>query len=141
MDDVSVDNHNLRFKGRTAILDTGQFSRKELLSLLTVYDPGTTLIVAPLADANTVHKQIPGAKPDGQGGFIVPCNTQSSIALIFGGMSFSIEPQDIAVQPIDPNDLNGDCVSGIAAGDIGGATEWLVSCFFFLSIMIDFSVS
>ena len=89
------------------------------------------MIVAPLADANVVHEQIPGAKTDGQGGFSVPCNTHSSIALIFGGMSFSIEPQDIAIQPIDPNDPNGDCVSGIAAGNIGGATEWLVSCFFF----------
>jgi len=106
-----------------------------------VYDPGTTLIVAPPADANTVHKQIPGAKSDGQGGFTVPCNTQSTIALIFGGMSFSIEPQDIAVQHLNPNNPNGDCVSGIAAGNIGGATEWLVSYFFSLSIMIDFSLS
>jgi len=56
-------------------------------------------------------------------------------------MSFSIEPQDIAVQPLNPNDPNGDCVSGIAAGDIGGATEWLVSYFFPLFIMTDFSVT
>jgi len=34
MDDVSVDNKNLGLKGRTAILDTGQFSRKELLIII-----------------------------------------------------------------------------------------------------------
>jgi len=82
---------------------------------------GTTLIVAPLVDAN---KQILGAKPDGQGGFTVPCNTRSTIALTFGGTSFSIGSQDIAVQPIDSNDFNGNCVSSIAVGNIGGVTEW-----------------
>lgn len=88
---------------------------------------GTTLIVAPDADAQAVHAAIPGAQSDGQGGFTVPCNTKASVALTFGGKAFAIDPRDLAFQPVDPNDPNGDCVSGIAAGNIGGANEWLVS--------------
>jgi len=109
MDAVTVDGKDTGLQGRTAILDTG-----------------TTLIVAPQSDAETVHAAIPGAQPDGQGGFTVPCNTNASVALTFGGTSFAIDPRDIAFQPLDVNNPNGDCVSGIASGNIGGATEWLV---------------
>ncbi|KXN91695.1 putative aspartic-type endopeptidase CTSD [Leucoagaricus sp. SymC.cos] len=109
MDAVSVDGKSLGLNGRTAILDTG-----------------TTLIVAPDADAQAVHAAITGAQPDGQGGFTIPCNTQASVALTFGGTSFAIDPRDIAFQPVDPNNPNGDCVSGISSGNVGGANEWLV---------------
>jgi len=27
---------------------------------------------------------------------------------------------------VNPNDLTGNCVSGVTSGAIGGATEWLV---------------
>lgn len=110
MDAVAVDGTDAGLQGRTAILDTG-----------------TTLIVAPPADAAAVHKLIQGAASDGQGGFTVPCTTNASVALSFGGTSFAIDPRDIAFQPVDPADPTGDCISGIAAGNIGGATEWLVS--------------
>jgi len=109
MDAVTVDGQDTGLQGRTAILDTG-----------------TTLIIAPAQDAIAVHKLIDGAQSDGQGGFTVPCNTKASIALSFGGTEFAIDPRDIAVQPLDPNDPNGDCISGIASGNIGGAQEWLV---------------
>lgn len=87
---------------------------------------GTTLIVAPPNDAATVHQAIDGAKADGQGGFTVPCNTNASVALTFGGKIFAIDPRDIAVQPVSAADPTGDCVSGIAAGAVGADTEWLV---------------
>ncbi|RDB25910.1 putative aspartic-type endopeptidase CTSD [Hypsizygus marmoreus] len=109
MDAVAVDGTDLGLEGRTVILDTG-----------------TTLIVAPPADAEAIHEGIQGAKSDGQGGFTVPCTTTASVALSFGGTSFAIDPRDIAFQPVDPADPTGDCISGIAAGNIGGATEWLV---------------
>jgi len=109
MDAVSVDGTDLGLAGRTAILDTG-----------------TTLIVAPPADAAAVHAAIPGAKNDGQGGFTVPCTTSASVALTFGGTSFAIDSRDIAVQPVDATDPTGDCVSGISSGEVGAATEWLV---------------
>lgn len=105
----SVNGADLGLKGRTAILDTG-----------------TTLIIAPAADAAAVHKAIPGAQSDGQGGFTIPCTTTATVTLTFGGQAFDINPQDLLFAPVDTNDLTGDCVSGISSGNIGGATEWLV---------------
>lgn len=106
---VTVDGQDAGLKGRTAILDTG-----------------TTLIIAPPADAAAVHQLIDGAKSDGQGGFTIPCTTTASVALSFGGQSFAIDTRDLLFSPVDPNDLTGDCISGISSGQVGGATEWLV---------------
>jgi len=109
MDSITVDGTDTGLSGRTAILDTG-----------------TTLIVAPPNDAAAVHQLIQGSASDGQGGFTVPCTTNASVALSFSGTSFAIDPRDIAFQPVDANNPNGDCVSGISSGEIGAATEWLV---------------
>lgn len=106
---VSSNGQDLGLQGRTAILDTG-----------------TTLIVAPPLDAQTVHNTIAGAKSDGQGGFTIPCQTNASIALTFSGQTFDIDTRDLLFAPVDPNNLDGDCTSGISSGEIGGATEWLV---------------
>jgi hypothetical protein len=110
LDDVTVDGQTAGLQGRTAILDTG-----------------TTLIVAPVNDATAVHALITGSTTDGQGGFTVPCTFNQSVALVVGGTTFAIEPQDIAVSPVNANDPTGDCVSGISGGSFGTSdTEWLV---------------
>ncbi|KAH8117800.1 acid protease [Phellopilus nigrolimitatus] len=108
MNAVSVNGKDLGLKGRTAILDTG-----------------TTLIIAPQADADAVHAAIPGSKPDGQGGYTIPCTTTASVALNFGNTNFAIDPRDLLFSAVDPNNPTGDCVSGISAGQVGGANEWL----------------
>ncbi|TFY73347.1 hypothetical protein EWM64_g10665, partial [Hericium alpestre] len=109
VDTASVNGKDLGLQGRTAILDTG-----------------TTLMLIPQQDAETIHAAIQGAKSDGQGGFTVPCTTTDQVALTFGGKAFNIDPRDVAFSPVDPNNLQGDCVSGISAGNVGGANEWLV---------------
>jgi hypothetical protein len=83
-----------------------------------------------------LHSQIQGAKSDGQGGFTIPCTTKASVAFTFGGQQFAIDPRDIAFQPVDPNNPQGDCVSGITSGSVGGANEWLVSFFLFWSAFL-----
>lgn len=102
---------------------------------------GTTLIVAPAADAQAVHDLINGAQSDGQGGFTVPCTLTDSVALQFGGQTFAIDPRDIAFTPVDPNDPTGDCVSGITSGDIGGPEEWLVGDVFLKNAYFSTDVS
>lgn len=109
---VSVDGTDLGLQNRTAIHDTG-----------------TTLVIAPASDAAAVHAAIPGSKSDGQGGFTIPCTSTAVVALNLGGADFSIDPRDLLFQPVDPNDLTGDCVSGISSGQVGGANEWLVCAF------------
>jgi hypothetical protein len=81
----------------------------------------------PIDDAMTIHAAIPGSQPDGQGGFVIPCNTTAQIALTFGGTSFSIDPRDLVLAPVDSNNPTGDCVSGISGGIFGGDTVWIVS--------------
>ncbi|KAI0058780.1 acid protease [Artomyces pyxidatus] len=124
IDAVTADGQDLQLSGRTAILDTG-----------------TTLFIAPPADAEALLQTIPGAKEDGQGGFTVPCNTTTSIALTFGGQEFAIDPRDLAFLPVDQNNLDGDCVSGISAGQIGGATEWLLGDVFLKSVYFSTNVA
>jgi hypothetical protein len=112
MDTVSVNNADLNLgPNRTAIFDTG-----------------TTGILAPPADATAVHAVIPGAKSDGQGGFTLPCTTNATIALTFGGRAFTIESRDLAEDPVDENDPTGECTSSIMADTEGddGPKQWLV---------------
>lgn len=73
----------------------------------------TALIIMPEADAIALHSAIPGTRSDGQGGFIIPCNTNASVAFTFSGQSFAIDPRDLPFIPLDPNDPTGDCQSGI----------------------------
>ncbi|KAI0671548.1 acid protease [Trametes maxima] len=107
MDSVTVDGQDTGLQGRSAILDTG-----------------TTLIVAPQADAEAVHAAIPGAQSDGQGGFTIPCNTNASVALTFSGQAFAIDTRDLIFAQADNS--GQDCVSGISAGNIDGDKVWLV---------------
>ena len=110
IDSVSLNGADLGLSGRTAILDTG-----------------TTLMVLPQADAEAILSGVDGAESDGQGGFVVPCDTTASLALTFGGQEFTIEPTDFAIQPVSGASANNLCTCGITSGNIGGATEWLVS--------------
>jgi len=117
MDAVTVNGQNAQLLGRTVIMDTG-----------------TTLLIVPPTDAIAIHTLIPGAQSDGQGGFTIPCTGNATVALTFGGTSFSIDPRDIAVQPVDPSNPQGDCISGIVSGTVGGATEWLAGDVFLKNI-------
>lgn len=86
-------------------------------------------MVVPAADAAAIHAAILGAKSDGQGGFTVPCTTNASVALSFSGTSFAIDPRDLTFLPVT-SDIKGECVSGISAGNVGAATQWLVGAVF-----------
>ena len=108
MDSVTVDSTDTGLTGRSAILDTG-----------------TTLIVAPPADAAAVHQLIDGAQDDGQGGFTIPCDTNATVALTFGGQEFAIDTRDLVFAQAD--NTGTTCVSGISSGQIVDDTTWLVS--------------
>lgn len=123
MDAVAVNGADVGLQGRKAILDTG-----------------TTLILAPAADALALHQGIEGAQSDGQGGFLVPCTTTAVISLSFGGQEFTIDPRDLAFAPVDINDPTGDCISGISAGNVGDDTEWLVGDTFLKSVYFSHNV-
>jgi len=97
----------------------------ELIGQTTLLDTGSTSMTLPDADANAIHEQIPGAQPDGQGGFIIPCNTNANVTLIYAGQSFTIDPRDLVWQPL-PDSNN--CISAIMSGGsiFFESTQWSV---------------
>lgn len=87
-------------------------------------------MLLPQSDAVLIHQNIPGAQSDGQGGFLVPCTTNASVALTYGGQPFTIDPRDIARQAVNASDSEGLCVSGISTDPevvTGPGSLWLVS--------------
>ena len=124
LDSVTVNGQDLGLRNRSAILDTG-----------------TSLMVAPAKDAETIHKAIPGAKSDDQGGFTIPCTTNASLALILGGQPFTIKSEDLLFQPVNTNDPTGECVSGISSGNIDGPNVWLTGDLFLKNVYLSTNVN
>ncbi|WVQ71263.1 hypothetical protein IAR50_000789 [Cryptococcus sp. DSM 104548] len=107
MSAVSVDGQSA-VTGKQAILDTG-----------------TSLMVAPEADATAVHQQIDGAADVGNGMYSIPCTTNQAVSMTFGNIAFNIDARDMIFQPLT-NDLTGDCLSSLSAGTIKDDDTWLL---------------
>lgn len=90
---------------------------------IALMDTGTTLLVIPTADAAAIHAKIPGAKLTSSGQYTVPCNTNASVAIQFGGKSFPINSKDLPFA--SGGRTTGDCTSGIAP-TASDPTQWLV---------------
>ena len=89
-------------------------------------------MLLPLNDASLIHGQIQGALSDGVGGFILPCNTNATVALTFAGQTFKIDPRDLVKNavPVGDGPLGTYCASGIATFEGLGQDVWLVSVIF-----------
>ncbi|KII89765.1 hypothetical protein PLICRDRAFT_138047 [Plicaturopsis crispa FD-325 SS-3] len=119
---VKVDDKDFGWSNKTAILDTG-----------------TSLLMAPNADAEALHQAIPGAKFIGDQ-WMLPCTTNATLSLAFGGKQFAIDPRDLAFLPSDPKNLTGMCVSGISVGNSGGDNQWLVGDVFLKNVYFSTNV-
>ncbi|KAI0272452.1 aspartic peptidase domain-containing protein [Gloeopeniophorella convolvens] len=91
--------------------------RPVLLSTFPVIiDTGTTLLVGPPQEVAAVYAQIPGALPYvreiANGLYTIPCDFNYTLALTFGGRSFSIDPSTFNQGPAD--DTPGRCFAGLA---------------------------
>ncbi|CAG8774995.1 2797_t:CDS:2 [Cetraspora pellucida] len=115
MDDASVNGNSLGFKNKRATIDTG-----------------TTLLVAPPADVTAIHDNIPGSVLLQEGEYAIPCNTNAKVALKFNGVSYSIDPRDIARDLVSLK--RNLCLSGISAGFIGTNDQWLVGDVFLKNV-------
>ena len=67
---ASVDGKPITLTSKSGILDTGYAVDQNLPSAANGLN-STTLIIGPAADVTALHAAIPGARPDGQGGFTV----------------------------------------------------------------------
>ena len=83
-----------------------------------ILDTGTTLLLLPEADADAVHSIIPGSWRYDDEFFVIPCTSDAVVSFNFGGQAFDINPVDIAFYPLDLNDPQGDCLSGITVQQV-----------------------
>jgi hypothetical protein len=87
-------------------------------------DTGTTLIVAPDADALAINQAINAQAVEGDGGvFAISCDTSTlpAVTLTFPGGSFDVPPSSYVLSNGD-----GTCISGIAGDGGMGLTQWIV---------------
>ncbi|KAJ7131941.1 aspartic peptidase A1 [Mycena filopes] len=73
-------------------------------------DTGTTFLMVSAADGNAIHTRIPNAVLKGTQ-WSVPCNTNASVALKFGGKDFTINPRDLTF--FSGGRTSGQCQSRI----------------------------
>ncbi|WVF70803.1 hypothetical protein IAT40_005597 [Kwoniella sp. CBS 6097] len=90
-----------------------------------ILDTGTSLMIAPPADAAAFHAQITGAADIGGGMFSIPCTVDQEITMTFGEVAFQIDVRDLIFQPLSA-DLQGDCLSALSAGVIKDDITWLL---------------
>lgn len=127
VDDFSMNGASIGFSPHKAIMDTG-----------------TSFMILPLVDAETLHSAISGAKRDpkssgnGQDRWLVPCDTSASFGLIIKGKNFDIRPDDyIGSETSDDKSL---CYSNIIGRTIYGNNVWVVGDVFFKNVYTVFDL-
>ncbi|TFK76152.1 acid protease [Pluteus cervinus] len=122
MDSVDV-NGTVAVQGLSAIIDTG-----------------TTLIIGDPTTVAQFYAAIPGSKNAsesvGNGHFTVPCDTIPEVSLTFGGISFSIPPDEFNRGRVSKESL--DCIGGISAKNLGDF--WVIGDLFLQTVLTTFDV-
>jgi cathepsin D len=109
---------------------------------VSAIDTGTTLIGGPSADVAAFWNAVPnsGQSPTGPGMFNFPCSQDLSVSMTFGGKTWPINSQDMAVQQ-EPDDSTL-CIGAIFDLDAGtsitpnsGNPGWVVGDTFLVCIV------
>jgi hypothetical protein len=61
---------------------------------LATIDTGTSVVIAPQADAQAIYAAIPGSNLGQNGLFTYPCSANPDVALNFAGQNFNIKAAD-----------------------------------------------
>ena len=112
LDDAGADGKDGHFAGKTAIIDTG-----------------SSFALLPLDDAKRLHALIPGVQPSGEE-FRVPCTCNTEMHLTFGGVRFSISPDDYVGRALDMT----YCRSNILGHQPFGPDRWLLGDVFLKNV-------
>lgn len=103
-------------------------------SSTAILDTGTSLIIAPQDAADAIHHAIDGAKPDGNGGYTLPCTTKATLSFKFAGTTFKMDSRDLLFAPKDSSNLQGTCVSAVSTGSTMDGAGWLLGAAFLKNV-------
>ncbi|RMZ81003.1 hypothetical protein DV738_g2492, partial [Chaetothyriales sp. CBS 135597] len=111
VDDAIVDGKECGLTGKTAIVDTG-----------------TSYVLMPPNDAQTLHALIPGSVQDDES-YTIPCDTTTELQVSLNGVKYSISPKDYVGKS------SGDaCSSNIIGHQAFGANEWILGDVFLKNV-------
>ena len=113
VDDAVVDGTPLQLSGNTAVIDTG-----------------TSYMLIPPADAKKLHAKIPGSKSIADDTFSLPCDSKTSVQLVFSKVAYDISPKDYIGKKLDGDNV---CISHII-GFQYKANQWLVGDIFLKNV-------
>lgn len=114
VDDMLVNGTPCKFTNRTAIIDTG-----------------TTFVLMPPPDAQTLHALIPGSQANGET-YTIPCNTNANVQVKINGKLYSISPKDYVGKPVSQG--SSTCSSTIIGHQAFGTTEWILGDVFLKNV-------
>ena len=115
VDDVAVSGSSCKFRGRSAIIDTG-----------------TSYVLMPPEDAKILHAQIPGStNTGGSPNFMIPCSTTKTIQFTFSGVTYSVQPKDYVSKV---NSVGKMCASNIIGQQAYSANQWILGDVFLKNV-------
>ncbi|KAF5373452.1 hypothetical protein D9615_009447 [Tricholomella constricta] len=122
---VRVGGKDMRWRNRTSIFDTGRHRKRT---------PTRTTAISPARGTTpTWTASAPGLS--------APSTSKKPVfAPTLGGRTFNVDARGIAFLPLDKADPQGNCTSGITAGDVGRAEQWLVGDVFLKNVYMSTAV-
>lgn len=114
VDDVLVGGVLCKLTGNTAIIDTG-----------------TSQLFLPPLQAKVLFSKIPGSQQVDTETWHIPCDTTTSIQLVFGKVPFSISPADYVGNPVAGGNM---CTCTIFGVKVQTDTVWLLGDVFLKNV-------
>lgn len=92
---------------------------------LGIIDSGTSIIVAPPADAQAFYAAVPNAVPFDPvpGYYLIPCNSNYTYQFSFGGVAYVVDPYDMNLGPL--YDGASQCVGAVAGIELS-TNSWII---------------
>lgn len=115
VDDLAVSGTSCKLAGKSAIIDTG-----------------TSYILMPPADAQTLHAQIPGStNTGGSPNFMIPCNSVATVQFSFSGVIYGVHPNDYVGKADNTGKM---CASNIIGQQAYSANQWILGDVFLKNV-------
>jgi len=120
MDGMTVNGKNIN--GMSSFSVPGQQTGQTLANL----DTGTSLAEIPQAYVDAIYKSAPGSQFfASQGVYILPCDTQINVSVVFAGVEYPVHPIDTVVATLDDNNQI-TCFSGFTTSSGDTSEDFLL---------------